>query len=68
MQSHAHPAGSCICIVLRIKHYLRMCLIAIATPMVGKDAIVTGCSGIINAEVNEAFAAFIAYFLLMLAH
>ncbi len=44
-----------------------MCLIAIATPMGGKDAIMTGRSGIFNAEVDEAFAAFITYSLLMLA-
>ncbi len=35
--------------------------------MVGKDAIMTGRQGIINAEVDEAFAAFLTYSLLMLA-
>ena len=35
--------------------------------MGGKDAIMTGRSGIFNAEVDEAFAAFITYSLLMLA-
>ncbi len=35
--------------------------------MGGKDAIMTGRSGRINAEGDEAFAAFITYSLLMLA-
>jgi hypothetical protein len=44
-----------------------MCLIAIATPMIGKDAIMTGRSDRINAEVDEAFAAFLTSSLLLLA-